>query len=81
MQAQDKDKLRVFLKSCLEENGNHEPLNDDDSLFMSARLDSLDLTNLVIFLEQTFGVNFAKVMFEVEMIDSINEIESFLDQQ
>jgi acyl carrier protein len=38
------------------------------------------MTQLVVFLEQQFNVNFAEVSFEVEMIDSVNEIEDFLKQ-
>ena len=76
MNSNEKNKLRAFLKSSLEEHHDQGELKDEDSLFVSGRLDSLAMTNLVVYLEQEFGVNFADVAFEVDLIDSIQEIES-----
>lgn len=78
MDINEKNKLRSFLKSSLEEHHDQSELQDDDSLFVSGRLDSLAMTNLVVYLEQEFDVNFADVAFEVDLIDSIQEIENFL---
>ncbi|MBF0487421.1 MAG: acyl carrier protein [Nitrospirae bacterium] len=79
MDTEKKSKLRTFIKSYLQEHGDTGDLKDDDSLFISARLDSLAMITLIAFLEQTFGVNFGDVDFDVELIDSVNEIELFLD--
>ncbi|MBF0567235.1 phosphopantetheine-binding protein [Candidatus Magnetominusculus dajiuhuensis] len=79
MDTEKKNKLRTFIKSYLQEHGDAGELKDDDSLFISARLDSLAMITLISFLEQTFGVNFGDVDFDVELIDSVNEIELFLD--
>ena len=78
MDINEKNKLRSFLKSSLEEYHDQHELHDDDSLFVSGRLDSLAMTNLVVYLENEFDVNFADVAFEVDLIDSIQEIEAFL---
>ena len=80
MDINEKDKLRSFIKSSLEERHDENDLQDDDSLFVSGRLDSLAMTGLVVFLEQEFGVNFGDVAFEVDLIDSIQEIETFLQE-
>lgn len=79
MDIEKKNKLRAFLKSYLQEHGDQGELRDDESLFISARLDSLAMITLIAFLEQTFGINFADVDFDVELIDSVQEIELFLD--
>ncbi len=78
MEPGAKSRLRGFLKSCLVEHGDTGELQDADSLFVSGRLDSLAMTNVVIYLEQAFGVDFADVSFDVDLIDSVQEIESFL---
>lgn len=78
MNIDEKNKLRSFIKTSLEGYHDQNELQDEDSLFVSGRLDSLAMTNLVVYLEQEFGVNFADVAFEVDLIDSIQEIETFL---
>lgn len=80
MEIEEKNKLRAFLKSSLEGHHDQNELQDDDSLFVSGRLDSLAMTGLVVFLEQEFGINFGDVAFEVDLIDSIQEIEAFLQE-
>ena len=80
MKNEERTKLLAFLGSCLSAHGDTKPILDHESLFLSGRLDSLTMTQLVVFLEQQFNVNFAEVSFEVEMIDSVNEIEDFLKQ-
>ena len=52
MDSNEKNKLRSFLKSSLEEHHDQGELKDDDSLFVSGRLESLAMTNVVVYLEQ-----------------------------
>jgi acyl carrier protein len=73
-----KNTLRAFLKTTLAEKGDKNDVRDDESLFVSGRLDSLSLTKLVVFLEEQFGIDFGSVAFDVELVDSVNEIESFV---
>jgi acyl carrier protein len=77
----DKAKLRAFLKSCLAERADLAEFQDDESLFSSGRLDSLTMTRVVIFLEQEFGVDFAQVNFDVDLIDSVQAIESLISNE
>ena len=78
MDINGQKKLRTFLQSCLVERGDRAEFQDDESLFVSGRLDSLAITNVVIYLEQEFGINFAHVSFDVDLIDSVQAIESFV---
>lgn len=75
MQPGQKAALREFLKSSLADKGDVASLADDSSLFLSGRLDSLAMTNLVMHLESNFGIDFVDINFDVELIDSINEID------
>ena len=74
-------KLREFLRQSLNEAGDRSELADDDSLFISGRLDSLSMTRVVLFLEAHFGVDFGRVNFEVDLIDSLRAMLALVDTQ
>lgn len=78
MDAIHKQKLRNYFRSLLDERGDHADFRDDQSLFLSGRLDSLAMTRVVVFLEEEFGISFAHVSFDVDLIDSIQSIETFM---
>lgn len=81
MDSLQKSQLTAFLQTHLAEHGDHEPLQDDQPLFSSGRLDSLTMTRLVVYLEQQFAVDFSAVSFDVDLIDSIAAIEALVDNQ
>lgn len=66
--------VREFVQNLLISKGDAQPLADNDSLLMSGRLQSIDAVEIVIFLEENFGIDFAKIGFEQEQIDSIDGI-------
>jgi|APIni6443716594_1056825.scaffolds.fasta_scaffold3777660_1 acyl carrier protein len=67
-------KVRDFLKGQLASRGDVAPFHDDESLLVSGRLDSLAVVGLVMFLEQTFGVDFSVTIFEASELDSVDAI-------
>ncbi|MGA8038315.1 MAG: hypothetical protein WA823_00305 [Candidatus Acidiferrales bacterium] len=73
-----KTALREFVRELLSIKNDSEPFADNDSLMLSGRLQSLDAVRIVLFLEETFGVNFAKMGFDSEMIDSIDTIDALV---
>jgi len=74
MEPEQRARLREFLANLLGDREDIRSLADNESLFISARLDSLSAVELVEFLEQEFGVDFAKIDFELARIDSIDAI-------
>ena len=48
MDANMKQKLREFLKETLEKHGDYKDFVDNDSLFVSGRLDSFPMIKLVM---------------------------------
>jgi acyl carrier protein len=78
--ASDKTALRAFIKSCLEENGDRNEFDDHESPFIGGRLASLAVTQLVVFLEEHFGIDFAEVDFDVEILDSAERIEALVSE-
>jgi len=68
--------IREFVKGLLTRIGDDGLLEDRDSLFQSGRLQSIDAVEIVVFLEEDFGVDFGQVGFENDRIDSIDAIYS-----
>ena len=71
-----KAEIHAFVQELLPNSGDDEPLADGDSLLLSGRLQSIDAVEIVIFLEESFGIDFAQIGFDREDIDSIDLIFS-----
>jgi acyl carrier protein len=76
----DRMKVRDFLAGLLREHDDHAPFDDAESLIESGRLDSLAVVNLVGFLESVFGVDFGKVEFDPQRLDSVDEILAVIQE-
>ena len=68
--------IREFVRNLLITNGDAEPLADQDSLLLSGRLHSIDAVEIVVFLEENFGINFAEIGFDQEQVDSVDAISA-----
>ncbi|MCX7263915.1 MAG: phosphopantetheine-binding protein [Burkholderiales bacterium] len=76
-----KQKIRDFFLETLKQQSDDQSLADNDSLFVSGRLDSFSMMMFVMYLEKEFAIDFAALDFDVNLIDSLNEIELFIDSQ
>lgn len=76
---QEKAEIREFLQDLLTNYGDSEPLHDGDSLLSSGRLQSIDAVEIVMFLEQKFGVDFATIGFDRDRLDSIDAITNLVE--
>lgn len=79
MEVTTKTKLREFLINMLIEHKGQGNILDDESIFMSGLLDSFSMMNVVMYLEKTYGFDFSKVEFDVSFLDTVNDIEKFID--
>jgi acyl carrier protein len=79
MDAGKKQKLREFLKETLEKHGDHKDFSDSESLFVSGRLDSFSMMNLVMYLEEACALDFSNFEFDVSLVDSANDIEALVN--
>ena len=80
MDLDDRARVRAFLQQLLAERGDRAPFGDAESLIKAGRLDSLAVAEIVTFLEATFGVDFAKVEFDPERLDTVDEIEALIGE-
>jgi len=74
-----RSELHAQVKRFLADKGDHEPLGDTDSLVLSGRLDSTDVLQIVIFLEGSYGIDFADQPFDQEDFDSIDRILTLIE--
>lgn len=72
------DTLRAYLQEALRLHGDTQELAEEDSLFLSGRLDSFSMMNLILFLETAFALTFSDLEFDVEKVDSLNEIAALV---
>ena len=74
-------RVREFLRQRLEARGDRGPFNDDDSLLVSGRLDSMDALQIILFLEGQFEVDFSGLDFSLELIDTPLDVLALADHQ
>jgi acyl carrier protein len=73
-------RVRGFLAGLLRELDDQAAFEDAESLIESGRLDSFAVVNLVVFLESDFGVDFDKVEFDPQRLDSVDEILAVIEE-
>jgi acyl carrier protein len=73
---QEKSKIRNFIRDLLIKVGDDRPLSDQDSLLESGRLQSIDAVEIIVFLEENFGIDFGSIGFDRDRIDSIDAIHA-----
>jgi acyl carrier protein len=73
-----KTDIRALLQNLLKKKGDTQPFTDSDSLLLSGRLNSVDSIEIVVFLEENYGIDFAEVGFDQGLIDSVAAIESLI---
>lgn len=81
MRPSEKQQLRDFIEKALGSHADRAGYTDDEPLFSSGRLDSFTMMNLVMFLEQTFGIDFSSIEFDVDLVDSIAAVEALVDSR
>ncbi len=70
----DRAQIRAFVRNLLIGKGDDQPFKDDESLLLGGRLQSIDAVEIVVFLEEKFGIDFAEIGFDEEQLDSIDTI-------
>lgn len=74
MDLDDRTRIRAFITRLLAEHDDSAPFGDGESLIEAGRLDSLAVVTLVTFLESDFAVDFARIEFDPQRFDRVDEI-------
>jgi acyl carrier protein len=73
-----RQEIRKYLQELLALKGDRQPFVDDTSLLLSGRLASVDAVDIVVFLEEKFGVDFSDLGFDPTLIDSVDAIDALI---
>jgi methoxymalonate biosynthesis acyl carrier protein len=74
----DKQGIRDFLKKLA---GKDLPVEDDESLLAGRLVDSLKVVELIVFLENQYGVKFDLDELAPSNLDTINAIVGLLERK
>jgi acyl carrier protein len=80
MDLKVRSQMRNYVTQRLRMRGDFAPLADDDLLFTSGRLDSLDAVEIIMSVETDYGINFAAINFDLTLLDSIDAIAGLIDR-
>jgi acyl carrier protein len=72
-----RETIRHLLQEILRKNNDNRGFTDADSLIFSGRFQSLDVLDIVVFLEGRFGLDFSEG-FDQSQLDSVEEIMNLL---
>ncbi len=76
-----REEVRQFIRKILRENKDDTaPLTDDQSLVLSGRLSSLDVVDVLTFLEGHFGFAMDPNQFDQGLFDSVDRIVALLQE-
>jgi acyl carrier protein len=80
MDLKVRSQMRNYVTQRLRMKGDFAPLDDEDLLFTSGRLDSLDAVEIVMSVETDYGINFSDIDFDLTLLDSIAAITDLIDR-
>jgi acyl carrier protein len=80
MDLKSRSQMRNYITQRLRMRGDLAPIDDDELLFTSGRLDSLDAVEIIMSLEMDHGINFSKINFDLTQLDSIAAIADLVDR-
>jgi acyl carrier protein len=69
----DRLAIRGIVETLLQQKGDRGGFSDGDLLLTSGRLDSVDTLELVVFLEQNYGIDFSDGLNRDDL-DSVNSL-------
>jgi len=73
-----KTTIRQYLTELLNGKGDRRPFDDDTSLLLGGRLDSIDTVEIILFLEKEFDIEMAGDGFQRTQLDTVNTIDAFV---
>jgi acyl carrier protein len=72
------DRLRNTVGEILVARGDRNPFSNDEPLFTAGRLDSLAATELIVALEQDYGLDLASADFDVSALDTLTDLSKLV---
>ncbi len=75
-----REAVRQLFQQTLKNKNDNDSFTDSDSLIFSGRLQSVDVLDLVLFLEERFGIDFSDG-FDQADLDSVEKIVELVNSR
>jgi acyl carrier protein len=75
----DRQAIRDFVQNLLNQKGDGAAFSDSEQLIARGRLQSIDTLEVVVFLEEKYGIDFGEIGFDQNQIESIDSIMALID--
>lgn len=72
-------KIRQSISDLLEARGQDPSIDPGEALFTSGRLDSLAAVEVMMMLENDYGLDLADADFDISRLDTINDLEKLVE--
>ena len=73
-----KAQLKELIVERLFLNVKAEEIQDDENLMGTYNIDSVQLFEIVVGLEEVFGVSMAEADFSIELFENVNSIADYV---
>ena len=73
--------MAARIRDFISETFFVDDVADDDSFLRTGTIDSTGMIDLVMFLEETYGIEIADAELIPENLDSMNALTSFLERK
>jgi acyl carrier protein len=80
MDLRVRSQIRDYVAQRLKMKGDLAPLDDEELLFTTGRLDSLDAVEIIMSLESDHGISFSEINFDLTLLDSVAAITGLIDR-
>lgn len=70
----DRYAIHEFIKDLLRRNGDQDEFSDSEQLISRGRLQSVDTLEVLLFLEEKYGLDFGESGFDQNEVESIDNI-------
>lgn len=73
--------VREFVQNLLSQKGDRAPFSDKEQLVARGRLQSIDTVELLLFLEEKYGIDFGETGFDQNQVESIDNIMALIQEK
>jgi len=70
--------VHQFIEELLKRNGDESSFADSEPLITHGRLQSVDTLEVLLFLEERYGVDFGESGFDQNQVDSVDNIMALI---
>ena len=75
----DRPVIREFVQNLLSQKGDRAAFSDSEQLIARGRLQSIDTLELVVFLEEKYGIDFGEIGFDQNQVESVENIMTLIE--